>query len=195
MYILIQQNVSINPFLMDKNVIRYELEDKMCCISKLQNVGWLVVLRINVDLAIFQPYLDFEAGDNQSLKMQVARPGIEPRSTCSASQELNHSATAASLENVKSNLTQINIRESVWDLLLNVTCKDISVIYVTAHRCAGGLKKFDLQSGSHRHFVWLFNLPVQAPTPGLPFYTVIPRKRPLCPRLRHAEDTEDAFST
>ena len=58
-------------------------------------VGWLVVLRINVDLAIFQPYLDLEAGDNQSLKIQVARPGIEPRSSCSARQELNHSATAA----------------------------------------------------------------------------------------------------
>ena len=57
--------------------------------------GWLVVLRINVDLAIFQPYLDLEAGDNQSLKIQMARPGIEPRSSCSASQELNHSATAA----------------------------------------------------------------------------------------------------
>ena len=58
-------------------------------------VGWLVVLRINVDLAIFQPYLDLEAGDNQSLKIQVARRGIEPRSSCSASQELNHSATTA----------------------------------------------------------------------------------------------------
>ena len=39
--------------------------------------SWLVVLRINVDLAIFQPYLDMEAGDNQSLKIQVARPGID----------------------------------------------------------------------------------------------------------------------
>ena len=58
-------------------------------------VGWLVVLRINVDLAIFQPYLDLKAGDNQSLKIQVAKPGIEPRSSCSASQELNHSATTA----------------------------------------------------------------------------------------------------
>ena len=58
-------------------------------------IGWLVVLRINVDSAIFQPYLDLEAGDNQSLKIQVARPGIEPRSSCSASKELNHSATAA----------------------------------------------------------------------------------------------------
>ena len=36
---------------------------------------------INVDLAIFQSYLDLEAGDNQSLKIQVARPGIEPRSS------------------------------------------------------------------------------------------------------------------
>ena len=42
-------------------------------------IGWLVVVRINVDLAIFQPYLDLEAGDNQSLKIQVARPGIESR--------------------------------------------------------------------------------------------------------------------
>ena len=63
--------------------------------------GWLlVVFRINVDLAIFQPYLDLEAGDNQSLKIQVARPGIEPRSSCSASQELNHSATTAPCRNM-----------------------------------------------------------------------------------------------
>ena len=61
----------------------------------MKAVRWLVVLMINVDLAIFQPYLDLEAGDNQSLKIQVARPGIEPRSSCSASQELDHSATAA----------------------------------------------------------------------------------------------------
>ena len=52
-------------------------------------VGWLVVLRINVDLAIFQPYLDLEAIS------ETLKPGIEPRSSCSASQELNHSATAA----------------------------------------------------------------------------------------------------
>ena len=60
-----------------------------------QLIGWLVDFRINVDLAIFQPYLDLEAEDNQSLKIEVARPGIEPRSSCSASQELNHSATTA----------------------------------------------------------------------------------------------------
>ena len=62
-----------------------------CCV-----IGWLVgCFLINVDLAISQPYLDLEAGDNQSLKIQVARRGIELRSSCSASQELNHSATAA----------------------------------------------------------------------------------------------------
>ena len=63
-------------------------------VSHSSLVGWFV-LRINVDLAIFQPHLDLEARDNQSLKITVARPGIEPRSSCSASQELNHSATAA----------------------------------------------------------------------------------------------------
>ena len=65
-------------------------------------VGWLF-LRINVDLAIFQPYLDLEAGDNQSLKIQVVRPGIKPRSSCSSSQELNHSVTAAPWKYMKPN--------------------------------------------------------------------------------------------
>ena len=40
--------------------------------------GSLVVLRIHVELAIFQPYFDLEAGDNQSLKIQVARPRTNP---------------------------------------------------------------------------------------------------------------------
>ena len=35
-------------------------------------VGWLVVLMINVDLAIFQLYLDLEAGDNQSLSENLS---------------------------------------------------------------------------------------------------------------------------
>ena len=88
---------------MDSNDL--EACGKKCCyfwflsevkfLTRFWLVGWLVVLRINVDLAIFQPYLDLEAGDNQSLKIQVARLGIEPRSSCSASQELNHSATTA----------------------------------------------------------------------------------------------------
>ena len=63
------------------------------CIPYL--IVWFGLLRIYVALAVFQPYRDLEAGDNQSLKIQVARRGIEPRTSCSASQELNHSATAA----------------------------------------------------------------------------------------------------
>ena len=62
---------------------------------------------------------------------------------------------------------------SEWDWLLNVTCNDISVMYVTVHRCAGGLKKkLDLRSGFQRfrHFVGFFNVPVQAPARGQPFY-------------------------
>ena len=66
--------------------------------------------------------------------------------------------------------------------LFNVTINDISVIYVTAHRCAGGLKKkLHLRSGSqrHRHFVGFFNVPVLAPTRDHPFYTVIPTHHPI----------------
>ena len=73
----------------------------VCCytpaISVASDFGlvWFGLLRIYVALAVFQPYRDLEAGDNQSLKIQVARRGMEPRTSCSASQELNHSATAA----------------------------------------------------------------------------------------------------
>ena len=63
-------------------------------------------------------------------------------------------------------------REGEVNLLFNVTIYDISVIYVTAHRCAGGLKKkltygrapnaIDISQGSltcpskHRHGTTLF---------------------------------------
>ena len=66
----------------------------------------------------------------------------------------------------------IEVSESEWDWLLLVTCNDISVIYLTAHRCAGGQKKkMDLGSGSqrHRHFVGFFNVPVQTPMRGRHF--------------------------
>ena len=47
-----------------------------------------------------------------------------------------------------------------WTLVFYVTCNNISVIYVTAHRCAGGLKKLYLRSDSTRlrHFVGLRSL-------------------------------------
>ena len=81
--------------------------------------------------------------------------------------------------------------------MFNVTFNDISVIYVTAHRCAGGLKKLNLRSGSqrHRHFVGFFNVPVQAPTRDPPF-TVIPRNHPILVSFYDTHgDTEDTFST
>ena len=94
-------------------------------------------------------------------------------------------------------LELINIDHVKWcevNFFFNVTVNNISVIYVTAHRCAGGLKKkFDLRSGSqrHRHFVGFFIVPVQAPTRGHPFIRTAPFSRPL----RHSGDTEDIFST
>ena len=66
----------------------------------ITNVLVWFVSRIYVASAIFEPYGDLEAGDNQSLKSQVARLGIKPRFSWSASQELNHSATAAPKRNV-----------------------------------------------------------------------------------------------
>ena len=51
------------------------------------------MLRIYIALGVFQPYVDLEAGDISEI--QVARPGVESRKSCSASQERNHSATAA----------------------------------------------------------------------------------------------------
>ena len=62
-------------------------------------VGWLVgcIEDLHRAFAVFHPYRDLEAGDTLSLKIQLTRPGIEPRSSCSACQELNHSATTAPL--------------------------------------------------------------------------------------------------
>ena len=80
-------------------------------------------------------------------------------------------AQATCEERMESEKKKMRLWVRNW--LLNVMCNDISVIYVTAHRCAGGLKnKFDLRLGSqrHRHFVWFFNVPVQPPTRGHPFY-------------------------
>ena len=56
-------------------------------------VGWLVVLRIYVALAVFQPYPDLEAGDNQYLRFKWRGRESNPRP--GASQERNHLATAA----------------------------------------------------------------------------------------------------
>ena len=80
--------------------------------------------------------------------------------------------------------------------MLNVTCNDISVIYVTAQRRAGGLKKLDLRSGSqrHRHFVGFFNVPVQAPTRAN-LFTVILRNRPISVAFYDAQNYSNANET
>ena len=57
--------------------------------------GWLVVFRIYVALAVLKLYRDLEAGDNQSLKFKWRGGELNPRPRRSASQELNHSDTAA----------------------------------------------------------------------------------------------------
>ena len=82
---------------------------------------------------------------------------------------------------------------SEWDWLLTshhkAKCNGISVIYVTVHRCTGGLKKkFDLRSGCqrHRHFVGFFNVPVQAPTRDQPFYGYFEKPPQFSRLLRHA---------
>ena len=58
-------------------------------------VGWLVALRICGALVVFQPYRDLEAADNQSLKFKWRGGESNPGPLSTASQELNHSATAA----------------------------------------------------------------------------------------------------
>ena len=52
-----------------------------------------------------------------------------------------------------------------------VTFNNISVIYMTAHRCREGQKKVDLRTDFQRHrYSVVFFVPVQAPTWGHPFY-------------------------
>ena len=52
----------------------------------MNRVGWLIVLRIYVALAVFPSYCDLEAGDNQSLKFKwrggESNPGpLAPQAT------------------------------------------------------------------------------------------------------------------
>ena len=85
------------------------------------------------------------------------------------------------------------------NLLLKVTFNDISFIHVTAHRCAGGLKKkLDLRLGSYAidiHFVGFFNVSVQA-TSWANLFTVIPRNQPILVAFYDTHgDRKDLFSS
>ena len=73
--------------------------------------------------------------------------------------------------------------------LLKVTINDISVIHVTAHRCAGGLKKLD------RYFVAFLDVPVKATTRGQPFYGYSKKPPHLVAFYDAHWDTEDLFSS
>ena len=73
------RTVSLNKYFM----INVQIEVKCKCsnitflhsvgkksLRREKNVGWLFFLRIYVTLAVFQPYRDLEAGENQSLKFK-----------------------------------------------------------------------------------------------------------------------------
>ena len=94
LYGILYDNVLIADIILTQvcHVFRTSNVSQYFCLTKCHLIYWLVVLGIYLALAVFQPYRDFEAGDNQP---QVARPGIEPRTSCSASQELYHSTIAA----------------------------------------------------------------------------------------------------
>ena len=51
-------------------VISHTKRVNVCCIIQFVLMDWSVVLRIYVALAVFQPYHDLEAGENQSLKFK-----------------------------------------------------------------------------------------------------------------------------
>ena len=121
-----------------------------------RQVGWLVVLRINVDLAIFQPYLDLEAGDDQSLKIQVARPGIEPWSSCSASQELNHSATAASQIQTGTIVLHTYISEKKWKHPICTTRinRNNFCIWPEWNICLSAFSQTADLTCNHSHCIW-----------------------------------------
>ena len=67
-------NVIGNQSVTDTSLYeRHDLHHDYCSVGQIDSeetrlVGWLVVLRIYVALAIFQPYRDLKAGDKQYLK-------------------------------------------------------------------------------------------------------------------------------
>ena len=67
-------NVKVTRFIivvLSQGIHMWNMKPLIYMVQKLWPmlvIGWLVVLRIYVALAIFQPYRDLEAGDNQSLK-------------------------------------------------------------------------------------------------------------------------------
>ena len=65
--------------------------------------------------------------------------------------------------------------------MLNGTCNDISVIYVTAHRCTGGLKKLDL---TRAPTPLTFRRVLQSTDTGLTFLPLYPENNPFLMPLK-----------
>ena len=66
---------------------------------------------------------------------------------------------------------------------------DVQADWISSSTCTYG------RAPNARHLVGFFNVPVEPPTLGQPFYTVVSRNRPIWSPLRHAGDTEDTLST
>ena len=108
---------------------------------------------------------------------------LEKRYSCSKGGCNYTTNRLANLNRHRRRHEETKSKESDGEWLFNVTIiiNDISVIHVTANRCAGGLKKiwtYGRAPQRHRHFVGFFHVPVQAQTRDQAFYTVIQTHRP-----------------
>ena len=85
----------------------------------------------------------------------------------------------------------------VWVYWCFTSHATIFQLYMWRHRCAGGLKKLYLRSGSqrHRHFVGFFNVPVVHRHGTTLFIWWFWHTAPFSRLLPHAGDTEEVFLT
>ena len=92
---------------------------------------------------------------------------------------------------------QIYTQQSWECMRVFVFYATIFQLYMWRHRCAGGLKKLYLRSGSqrHRHFVGFFNVPVLYWHGATLFVRLFRETAPFSRLLRHAGDTDDVFSS
>ena len=71
-----------------------------------------------------------DQGDNQSLTVQVARRGIEPQSSCSASQELNHSATAAPLRHSEQMPRTVSSKNKYQFFCMFIEAENTGIVHI-----------------------------------------------------------------
>ena len=141
--------------------------------------GYLINVYIRIRYAIFTTYHDLEQNQTQSVIKTAMRPWTRNSKSWLqgnykvAAQEI-FSRIRTGVGYVQASMTEnIQSNDSDSELLFNAATKDISVICVTAHWCASGLKKEagpTVRLPRHRHFVVFFSVPVEAPTWSQPFY-------------------------